>query len=348
MPYPTTKYLLLTEQKNWIDEALTQQGLSLTDITPLAEHADTRRYLRLHTSQNSIICLQTTGPHDLPGFIHATECLSDQHVPPPPILAKNIPLGLVLLSDLGDNTLLKTIRQSPHKKIFWYEKALMLLEDIQKVHYPTPKPLYDAALAKKNAQLCPEWFCEKLLHIPFTPQEKTLWENCLEILLQDWNNMPTSLCHRDFHTDNIMVTTQVHQPTLHLLDYQDLSTGPYLYDIVSLTTDHYLPLDQTMITHILPRYHEKDLDSFGKIDTYLQQHWHDCLALQRHLKNLGVFARLTLKSKKDQYLQHIPRMLHHMQLLSRHMHPMQELTTMLSHKWTQARHRNLNSSPQNI
>lgn len=346
MPYPTTKYLLLTEQKNWIVEVLAQQGLTLTDITPLAEHADTRRYLRLHTTENSIICLQTTGPHDLSGFIHATLCLTEQHVPTPIILAQNIPLGLVLLSDLGDNTLLKILRQSPQKKLFWYEKALFLLQDIQKADYPTTKPDYDTILARKNAQLCPEWFCEKLLHSPFTAQEKALWEESLSTLLQDWNNIPTALCHRDFHADNIMVTTQAQRSTLHLLDYQDLSIGPYLYDVVSLTTDHYLPLDQTMIAHILPRYHEQHADTFGKIDTYLQRHWHDCLALQRHLKNLGIFARLTLKSKKKQYLQHIPRMLHHMDLLSKQTKPLQELTAVLSKKWAGIAHKKINTSSE--
>jgi aminoglycoside/choline kinase family phosphotransferase len=347
MPYPTTKYLLLTEQKNWIEKTLAQQDLALTDITPLAEHADTRRYLRLHTTQNSIICLQTTGPHNLTGFIDATLCLSEQHVPTPTILAHSIPLGLVLLSDLGDNTLLKTLRQSPQKKIFWYEKALLLLQDIQKAEYPTPKPDYDSILARKNAQLCPEWFCEKLLHAPFTAQEKALWEDCLAILLQDWNNMPTTLCHRDFHADNIMVTTQAQQSNLHILDYQDLSTGPYLYDVVSLTTDHYLPLDQTMIAHILAQYHEQHANTFGRIDNYHQRHWHDCLALQRHLKNLGVFARLTLKSKKKQYLQHIPRMLHHMLLLSKESKPLQALTAVLSKKWAGIHYKKINTSPEN-
>ena len=332
MSYTNTKCLLHTEQKNWITQTLSEQGLQLRHIVPLAEHADTRRYLRLHTNRESIICLQTTGTHDLPTFIEATLCLSQQSLPTPSIIAHNTSIGIVLLTDLGDDTLLKTLRKQPQKKIYFYEKALHLLQDLQKATYPKAKAHYDEKYARANTQLCQEWFCEKLTESPFTPEESTLWQESLDTILADWDTMPTALCHRDFHADNIMVAAQENTLALHILDYQDLSTGPYLYDLVSLSTDHYLPLDQGVINYLLSKAHpEQD------IPLATQKHWHRCLAIQRHLKNLGVFARLALKSGKKQYLLHLPRMLHHMQLLCPQNTALPRLIHKLTQKWCQYR-----------
>ena len=329
----TTFNFFSTTQNIWLAKSLKKLGCRVFKITALAEHADTRRYLRIHTSNKNIICLQTTGNHNLKNFILTSQDLAYKGIPVPTILDYDLNHGLALLTDFGDLSLLKAIQVHTSQKLFLYEKAIDLIHQLQNTQPANLKPPYTEQLARKNMQLCVDWYCEKLCKNPLSPHEQKLWQEVTHTIAQNWTDIPTGVCHRDFHADNLMVTGNPHHPQLHLLDYQDLSYGPYLYDLASLVTDHYLPANQDKKTQLLEKaLNRLTVSQKPTASTTQQATWLGILCYQRNLKNLGVFSRLSLTQKKNHFLNNIPRMFANLREIPNLTPPFYELAECLWHK----------------
>lgn len=335
----STNPYFTTTQNAWLRSSLHKNGLRAQQVCALAEHADTRRYLRIFCRNTSIICLQTRGNHDLATFIATSKDLAEKNIPVPHIIDHNTSLGLALISDLGDLTLRKAILKNPTQSFFLYEKAVTLMQQLQNTQPKKLKPHYTSQRAQDNMMLCVQWYCEKLCQSPLTPVEKSTWQRVTAQIGHLWDEIPVGVCHRDFHADNLMVTTGKLGNQLHILDYQDLSTGPFLYDLASLVTDHYQPAEKKKKSHLFKMYF-KSLQQ--KTNSYTQnQDWLHLLCYQRNIKNLGVFARLALTQNKYHFLDNIPRMFANMRKIAIPEQSYDELIDMLWQKFPQNRKRSI-------
>ena len=251
MPYPITKSSLRTEQHTWLCDALAHQDEHIEQITPLAEHADTRKYLRIQGKNSSWICLQAEQNHDLQGFVTRTQQLRANGLPVPQLYDHNISLGMALLSDHGDYTLLKQVRSKPYQQLFLYEQAIRLNHRLQQISIQSKKPAYSTQAADQNIKLCEQWYCEALCGKSLENEAKDMMQYARQSILKAWQDIPQTTCHRDFHGDNIMVSQPENSSDLTCLDYQDICEGPFVYDLASLLNDHYTTLHPMLQKHLL-------------------------------------------------------------------------------------------------
>ncbi len=314
---------LTPQHHTWIQNTISKKYGDLLNITPLPEHADHRRYWRILMSRKPFIYMQTSPKFDMQKFIHSTAYLEKNRVPVANIIASNPALHCLILEDLGQTSLLNYTKKKPHSYLPIYKKSIDLLHHWQSITtYPNTIPNYTSQIAKDNANLCIQWFCQTWAEQPLSKKETYAWNEVIANISRVWEESPTALCHRDYHSDNIMI--QGNQ--LKVLDYQDLAIGPIHYDLASLLTDHYYShtpkTQQTLIQYAV----QKQGIPFDHRTFYT-------IVYQRHLKNLGVFSRLHHRDQKSQYLKYIPRMLQTMEYISGHIPDFSVLTQHLIGKY---------------
>ena len=295
-------------QQTWLLANIPELSTHNYPLQPLVEHADHRRYYRLQLQDRQIIIMQTRPPFALQNFIQCTEYLQSQASKVASILAHDLKLNICLLQDLGQHSLHTLIRSHPNQQLYYYQQAILTLIHFQQHSLSHEFSTYCHRSAMNNIDLCQTWFIEKLCAIPLTPVEQRCWKAETTQLLEKWDGYSTSLCHRDYHSDNLMY----HQTdkTIYIIDHQDICRGPSLYDLASLLYDHYITIPDPVHTKLVDFYRQNTGTNDSRLQITLAE-----LSLQRHLKNMGIFSRLALRDHKPHYLNHLPRMIQCMQTL---------------------------------
>ena len=170
---------------------------------------------------------------------------------------------------------------------------------------PDMLPPYDAALLRRELDLFPQWYIAQHRKVTLDDKQAKVLEEAFERIIENNLSWPSVYVHRDFMPRNLMVSEQ----GMGLLDFQDAVYGPITYDIASLMRDAFLSWDEAFCLDVTIRYWQKARkaglpvgDDFGTF--YQGVEW---MGLQRHLKIAGIFARLTLRDGKPQYLADAPR-----------------------------------------
>jgi hypothetical protein len=230
----------------------------------------------------------------------------------PAVLAQDLTQGFLLLSDLGSTTYLHALNEALNEdtenagdKIdFLYHDAVAALLKIQLASKPGVLPEYDEALLLKELNLFPDWYLGRHLHVTPNLQQKGELERIFRKIVDNNLAQPKVFVHRDYHSRNLMVTS----PNPGVLDFQDAAYGPITYDPVSLFKDAYIRWDEERILDWLIRYWEQArklglpvAQGFG--DFYRDFEW---MGVQRHIKVLGIFARLNYRDGKSSYLADLP------------------------------------------
>lgn len=275
-------------------------------ILPASSDASFRRYYRIDLDGQTYIVMDAPPEHeDCQPFIHVAGLFAEAGVHVPRILAQNLELGFLLLTDLGQDTYLDKLEESTADAL--YRDANEALIKIQLASRPGELPDYDADLLLREMRLFSEWYVPRHLGVTLSAGQQATLEASFDLILRRVLAQPRVYVHRDYHSRNLMVC----EPNPGILDFQDAVYGPITYDLVSLYKDAYIAWDEEQILDWVIRYWERAKKEglpvaadFG--DFYRDFEW---MGVQRHIKVLGIFARLKHRDGKDAYLQSMPLVL---------------------------------------
>lgn len=236
-------------------------------------------------------------------FVKVAAMLRQTGLNAPEVLAQDLERGFLLLTDLGNQTYLQVLDQDNANELF--SDAIDALIRWQLSSRPGMLPPYDEPLLERELNLFPDWYVARHLKRELNfGQRETLDEQFRRIMAANLAQ-PCVYVHRDYMPRNLMVS----MPNPGILDFQDAAYGPISYDLVSLFKDAFISWEEERVLDWTIRYWERArkarlpvADDFGEF--YRDFEW---MGLQRHLKVLGIFARINYRDGKPGYLQDTPR-----------------------------------------
>jgi len=289
----------------WLVHAL---GAEPARVAPASADASFRRYFRVwHEGGTSIAMDAPPGHEDVGPYVRVAAIMHAAGVNVPRVIAQDPARGFLLLTDLGDRQYLDALRQGEDPDRL-YGDALRSLVRLQARADPADLPPYDAARLRQEMDLFPAWFLPHHLGLEPSAGERDLLEEVFEFLVEAALRQPAVLVHRDYHSRNLMVCDEDNPG---ILDFQDAVLGPVTYDLVSLLKDCYVTWSRERVEAWVDLY--RGLATEAGVDTGADRHaFHrdfDLMGLQRHVKVLGIFARLWYRDGKSGYLRDLPRVL---------------------------------------
>jgi len=276
---------------------------SLFTLSPASADASFRRYFRATFADRTLIVMDAPPQNeDCRPFVHVAQLFSAAGVHVPQVLAQDLEQGFLLLTDLGNTTYLQALNASNAHEL--YSAATDALVTIQLASREFELPPYDETLLLCEMNLFPEWYVAKHLQVKLDEKQNAALETVFQRILQNNLAQPRVFVHRDYHTRNLMVST----PNPGILDFQDAVYGPITYDLASLFKDAYIHWEEAEVLDWLIRYWEKARKSGLPVHNSFSDFFRDFewMGVQRHLKVLGIFARLYHRDNKDGYLKDIP------------------------------------------
>jgi aminoglycoside/choline kinase family phosphotransferase len=272
-------------------------------IAPASADASFRRYFRATFSSRSLIVMDAPPQHeDCRPFLHAAKLFEDAGTHVPHVHAQDLEQGFLLLSDLGNTTYLQAL--SPANALELYSAATDALIKIQLASHENKLPPYDEALLLREMRLFPEWYIAKHLGVTLSEAQNAKLETVFASIVANNLAQPKVYVHRDYHSRNLMVS----EPNPGILDFQDAVYGPITYDLASLFKDAYIRWEEAAVIDWLVRYWEKARKAGLPVHKDFSEFYRDYewMGAQRHLKVLGIFARLYHRDGKEGYLKDLP------------------------------------------
>lgn len=304
----------LEQLTQWVNSLA---GWEYAVLEPASADASFRRYFRAHNTEGgTAICMDAPpDKEDIRPFVEVTHLLAATQVHVPQLLAQNLFDGFLLLEDLGNTSYLSQLTPATAQDL--YADALQALLQLQQADCDS-LPAYNERTLRREMELMPEWFLKT--HLGFSDEEipHDLIQQTFEDLIESAIGQPVAFVHRDYHSRNLMVT---HDNNPGIIDYQDALLGPTTYDLVSLLRDCYIVWPQTQVEWWVDHYRKEAiaLGILPPVDQPTYQQWFDLMGLQRHLKVLGIFARLNHRDGKSGYLNDLPLVLSYvLEVGSRH------------------------------
>ncbi|MDD4963287.1 MAG: phosphotransferase [Gallionella sp.] len=278
-------------------------------LAPAAADASFRRYFRATFADKTLIVMDAPPEHeDCRPFIHVAELFEATGVHVPHIHAQDLAQGFLLLSDLGNTTYLQALNAQTAKPL--YTAACDALIQLQLGARTAELPAYDEALLRREMQLFPDWYLAKHLEITMTDAQQAKLAQVFDRILANNLAQPCVYVHRDYHSRNLMVSA----PNPGVLDFQDAVFGPITYDLASLFKEAYIQWDEELVMDWLIRYWEKARKAGLPVRADFGEFYRDyeMMGVQRHLKVLGIFARLYHRDGKAGYLNDMPLVMHYL------------------------------------
>lgn len=275
------------------------------NLSPASADASFRRYFRVKFSDGATLIAMDAPPQqeDCGPFVKVARLMLEAGIHVPEIIAQRLEDGFLLLTDLGNVTYLSALNEANAPSLFG--DAIDALLRWQLASRAGVLPDYDEALLRRELSLFPEWYVGKHLEITLSARQLQTLEECFKLVVQSNLSQPKVFVHRDYMPRNLMVT----EPNPGVLDFQDAVYGPVSYDVVSLFKDAFLSWSEEQILDWTIRYWEKARAARLPVrpdfaDFYRDFEW---MGLQRHLKVLGIFARIRYRDGKAGYLEDTPR-----------------------------------------
>ncbi len=340
----------------WLGTHAQRYALDVASCQAVSNDAGARRYFRLcsHASSSdpaSFIAVDAPPPEKNPEFIKIAKLFSAAGVLAPQILEQDIEQGFLLLTDLGSvvyidrlktlqSTMLSRVQIDPQNPVAidasgdpanairaLFDSALDSLILWQRASVPHTLPEYDAALLHKELTLFPQWYLERHRGITLHRAQSERLEKLFTVLIEEALGQPRVFVHRDYMPRNLMVCPGA----TGVLDFQDAVWGPITYDAISLFRDAFISWDESFEKACLQRYWHRAkaaglpvLDDFSTF--YRALEW---MGLQRHLKVLGIFARLCHRDHKPHYLEDAPRFLQYIRQVTQRYPALADLAHLL-------------------
>jgi aminoglycoside/choline kinase family phosphotransferase len=287
--------------QRWLKATLAEEFT----IAPASDDASFRRYFRVRRGGGKPSLIAMDAPPEKEScepFVRVAGLFGEAGVHVPVIHAQDLAQGFLLLSDLGDTTYLAALDQRSAGNL--YGHALDALVRIQLASRPAALADYDRELLERELRLFPDWYVSRQLRRELSAGQAAALDKTFSEILENNLSQPRVFVHRDYHSRNLMVC----EPCPGILDFQDAVYGPITYDLVSLLRDAYIAWDEEKVIDWAVRYWEKARSArlpvaadFG--DFYRDFEW---MGVQRQLKVLGIFARLSIRDGKHGYLKDQP------------------------------------------
>ena len=303
------------ETRERIDGYLHRSGLSARSprVVPLTGDASDRRYFRiLMPDAPSIVLSLHGGPFELEGlpFVNVARLLAQMPVPIPEVLGHADDLGVLALEDLGDVTLQAHLgAATPAEHAALYRQAVALVATLQRRGAELASPEYlpygiafDVEKLGWEMDFFLKHFLEAYRGVLLSPAARDALRAELALLVEALAAEPRVLCHRDYHSRNLML----HHGRLYIIDFQDARMGPDTYDLVSLLRDSYVDLPEHTVDELIA-YFLAVKGTTEQAEEFRRRF--DLMALQRNLKALGTFGFQTTARRNPVYIQYIPRTL---------------------------------------
>jgi N-acetylmuramate 1-kinase len=238
-------------------------------------------------------------------FVHVAGLLREAGVHAPQVHAQDLEQGFLLLADLGTRTYLQELGPGNAPQLF--ADATVALVRWQLATRSGVLPPYDEALLRREMQLFPDWYVARHLGLDLQQAQKDTLEQVFALLAKSALAQPRVYVHRDYMPRNLMLSN----PNPGVLDFQDAVTGPITYDMVSLLRDAFLSWEEEAVLDWAVRYWEKAKAAALPVEADFGEFWRgfEWMGLQRHLKVLGIFARIHYRDGKPKYLADTPRFL---------------------------------------
>ena len=286
--------------KHWLIQAL--PGYQ-PDLQPASADASFRRYFRIQHEGRSLIVMDAPpDKEDSEAFIKVAELLQQAGLHGPRVLACDLKLGFLLLTDLGTRLYIDALQTDDPEPLM--RDAMEALVRWQTASQPDVLPPYDTALLRRELDLFPDWYVARHLGYSLSSAQQAAWRGICDQLVESALAQPRVYVHRDYMPRNLMVS----EPNPGIIDFQDAVYGPIAYDLLSLFKDAFLSWPEEQVAGWLAHYHAlagkaglpvPEMDEFSRA--------FDWIGLQRHLKVLGIFARIRHRDGKPHYLEDAPR-----------------------------------------
>jgi aminoglycoside/choline kinase family phosphotransferase len=296
----------------WIGRVAARHGIVVATLRPASSDASFRRYLRAdRAGGGSVIVMDAPPPHeDVRPFVHVAALIAAAGLHAPRVLEQDVQHGFLLLDDLGSELYLQALlaaqadgdaaradrlmRDATAALVIWQRKI------------PADAlPPFDEALLRRELELFPAWCVARECGAAWSPAEATVWKSAADLLVTAALAQPTVAVHRDWMPRNLMVA----DPNPGILDFQDAVAGPIAYDVASLLRDAFVSWDEERELDWAVRYWEAARRAKLPVAADFADFWRDVewIGLQRHLKVLGIFARLKHRDAKPAYSADLPR-----------------------------------------
>lgn len=308
----------------WLVTCEPLKNQTYSEPVAASNDASFRRYFRIEIASHSetgqavsyIIMDAPPSHEDCKPFLRISEQLHQIGLNVPQVLAQDLELGFLLLTDLGNTTYLTVLNEQTVEHLYFDAfDALVTLQQRGKV-YQSSLPTYSTTLLTNEMALFSDWLCQTHLELGMGKLENQAWQGVQSVLMKSAQAQPQNFVHRDYHSRNLMQAQNI--PGLvknpGILDFQDAVWGPVTYDVVSMIRDCYIVWPSEQVREWQRAYFLKNCDAH----LLLKNEWDgfvkamDFMGVQRHLKAAGIFARLYHRDGKDGYLNDIPTTLNYL------------------------------------
>ncbi|SAK72324.1 aminoglycoside phosphotransferase [Caballeronia calidae] len=296
----------LNQLRSWLDNFTGHYRLNLASLAPASADASFRRYFRLESDSTfgkTLIAVDAPPPEKCREFVQVAGLLEAANVHVPKILEADFDAGFMLVTDLGTTTYISVLDEKNARPLM--RSAIDTLIQFQQTAREGVLPVFDEAFLRREMELLPEWFIGRHLGREVTADERKTLDETFALLVQSALAQPQTFMLRDYMPRNLMVC----EPNPGVLDFQDAVYGPITYDMASLMRDAFISWDEEFQLDCVAYYWERAKKAGLPVDPdfgefYRQLEW---MGLQRHIKVLGLFARIHYRDGKPRYLADLPR-----------------------------------------
>jgi len=283
----------------WVNEL----GYSDYKFEVVSDDASYRKYYRLFLKDKKtyIIMDSSIQVESIYPFIDVSVRLLKAKVQIPRVFSQNLDHGYLLIEDLGNIHLADILNEQSYKLLY-----MKSIHEILKMQNADIEGLedYDEEFLMFEMGLMQEWYLEKYLWIRLDEEEQAVLDSALELIKNEVLSQPQGFfVHRDFHSRNIMFAGR---GKVSVIDYQDARIGAITYDLVSLLKDVYVQFDREKILELVLEFKELKGGVLKEVSDEQFIRWFDFMGIQRHIKILGIFARLKIRDNKPAYIHDIP------------------------------------------
>jgi len=271
---------------------------------PASADASFRRYFRYFHGDTSLVAMDAPPEQeDCRPFVDIAERLKQAGLHVPAIVHQDLRQGFLLLSDMGTQTWLTALNEANAND--WYSAAIDALIT-QQLHTDTAGlPQYDEALLQRELELFPQWYLFRHREKVVTGELRQRLDRVFDVLIRSALAQPQVFVHRDYMPRNLMVS----DPNPGVIDFQDAVAGPITYDVISLFKDAFLSWPEERVLRWLREYFDKATAAGLPLPASFEDFLRDCdlMGAQRHIKVIGIFARICHRDGKPKYLGDVPR-----------------------------------------
>ncbi len=292
--------------KDWIERYSPAQLLSSKiDLVSISGDAGFREYFRINCEPPMLVAYAPPEHENNIGFVAINCALGQAGVRTPRVFAVDYHQGYILQEDLGQQLYQDLLSDETIETLYGYaETSLLKIQDTAADR--TVFPNYDAERLIEEMSLFPDWFVMALLGERLSLADQLVLDNLFDVLVNNALEQPQVVVHRDFHSRNLLLLPD---QEVGVIDFQDAVVGPCTYDLVSLLRDCYVRWPESVVKGRVSGFLRR-ATAAGSLPQGITgeqyQRWFDLMGLQRHIKVLGVFARLSLRDGKSTYLGDLP------------------------------------------